>query len=86
MFKAIVQSWNFLQISFMRISANIPSKFKWNETSTSVSSSNMHMDILTDIFRKQSCLCMANITENWMNTIFPSEPMGIEPLMEIERV
>ena len=30
MFKATFQSWNLLQISFMRISAKISSKIEWN--------------------------------------------------------
>ena len=30
MFKATVQSWNLLQISFTRISAKMSSKIEWN--------------------------------------------------------
>ena len=42
MFKAIVESWNLLKISFMRVSVKIPLKIEWNVTSPSISSSNAH--------------------------------------------
>ena len=49
MFKATVQSWNLLQISFTRISAKMSSKIEWN---VSVQLLPMHMDILTGHFQK----------------------------------